>query len=176
VAHTPWDKGRIKLLERLCASGLPYRDIAARLGGGITKNAAIGKAQREGFAVPKSTRPDAISAKRQARPPRAAAPRRAKGSPALSALFADGYVSPAEEVVIPTGERKGIADLEPNDCRWPIGDPQSPDFHFCAREKVPGLSYCRQHGQRAYQPPTAARRTFVPFAVNSNTKRESEDA
>ena len=36
---------------------------------------------------------------------------------------------------------KTLLDLEAGDCRWPIGDPQQPDFHFCGKKKIPGLPY-----------------------------------
>ena len=35
-------------------------------------------------------------------------------------------------------------------CRWPVGDPQSPEFHFCGRTQVPGLPYCQVHSARAF--------------------------
>jgi hypothetical protein len=41
-------------------------------------------------------------------------------------------------------------------CRWPIGDPRSPDFRFCEVVTQPGKSYCARHAAIAYQPhPTA---------------------
>jgi GcrA cell cycle regulator len=37
-------------------------------------------------------------------------------------------------------------------CRWPIGDPQDKDFHFCARHSNPGLPYCEEHMVMAHAP------------------------
>lgn len=36
-------------------------------------------------------------------------------------------------------------------CCWPIGDPKSPDFHFCdvPRERIDG-PYCEAHHRKAY--------------------------
>ncbi len=65
---------------------------------------------------------------------------------------------PAEELVIPLAERKSIQTLTEQHCRWPIGDPQQADFHFCGKGKVPGLPYCEFHARRAYQPPQPRRR------------------
>ena len=48
-------------------------------------------------------------------------------------------------------------------CRWPIGDPQHEDFHFCNRNKVPGLPYCEFHARRAFQPPQPRRRERLPM-------------
>ena len=39
-----------------------------------------------------------------------------------------------------------------NDCRWPIGDPQHADFHFCGAPRVAGRPYCQAHTQAAIQP------------------------
>ena len=63
-----------------------------------------------------------------------------------------------EEIVIPLAERKTIQTLVECSCRWPIGDPQMADFHFCGKNKVPGLPYCEFHARRAFQPPQARRR------------------
>ena len=43
--------------------------------------------------------------------------------------------------------------LELNDriCRWPMGHPGEPDFHFCGEKVNPGFPYCVQHCGRAYQ-------------------------
>ena len=43
-------------------------------------------------------------------------------------------------------------------CRWPIGDPQLAEFHFCGKAKVTGLPYCEFHARRAFQPPQVKRR------------------
>jgi GcrA cell cycle regulator len=44
-----WDEPRTELLTRLWLSGETARMIAERLGGGITRNAVIGKAHRLGL-------------------------------------------------------------------------------------------------------------------------------
>jgi GcrA cell cycle regulator len=39
-----------------------------------------------------------------------------------------------------------------NDCRWPIGDPQHADFHFCGAPRASGRPYCQAHTQASIQP------------------------
>jgi GcrA cell cycle regulator len=56
------------------------------------------------------------------------------------------------EPIIPVGERKTMETLMAQDCRWPIGDPQGQDFHFCGKQKVDGHPYCEFHVRRANQP------------------------
>lgn len=43
--------------------------------------------------------------------------------------------------------------LELNDrvCRWPLGHPGEPDFHFCGQAANPGYPYCVDHCGVAYQ-------------------------
>jgi len=65
---------------------------------------------------------------------------------------------PPEELVIPVAERKSIQTLTEVTCRWPIGDPQNTEFHFCSKNKVAGLPYCEFHARRAFQPPQSRRR------------------
>ena len=44
-----------------------------------------------------------------------------------------------------------MANLKPNQCRWPIGDPDSDNFHFCGESVFPGKPYCYEHCRQAYQ-------------------------
>src|SRR5262249_20768325 len=44
-----------------------------------------------------------------------------------------------------------ILALGPASCRWPLGDPQRPDFCFCGHPVV-AQPYCEQHRAGAYLP------------------------
>ena len=44
-----------------------------------------------------------------------------------------------------------MANLKPNQCRWPIGDPDSDNFHFCGETVCTGKPYCYEHCRQAYQ-------------------------
>ncbi len=44
-----------------------------------------------------------------------------------------------------------MANLKPNQCRWPIGDPDSENFHFCGETVFVGKPYCYEHCRQAYQ-------------------------
>jgi GcrA cell cycle regulator len=59
---------------------------------------------------------------------------------------------PKDELDIPLAQRKTMTTLLPDDCRWPIGDPQLPGFHFCGQRKQDGHPYCEFHLRRASQP------------------------
>lgn len=41
---------------------------------------------------------------------------------------------------------------EEKQCKWPIGDPFTTDFHFCTGARQDGSPYCAKHHAKAYQP------------------------
>ena len=48
-------------------------------------------------------------------------------------------------------EKTSLLDLNEKICKWPIGHPGEPDFHFCGRAANPGFPYCVEHCGVAYQ-------------------------
>jgi GcrA cell cycle regulator len=48
-------------------------------------------------------------------------------------------------------DKTSLLDLNDRICRWPIGHPGEPDFHFCGQAANPGFPYCVQHCGVAYQ-------------------------
>jgi GcrA cell cycle regulator len=44
-----------------------------------------------------------------------------------------------------------LLDLTDKICKWPMGHPGEPDFHFCGEAVNPGFPYCVQHCGNAYQ-------------------------
>jgi GcrA cell cycle regulator len=63
-----------------------------------------------------------------------------------------------EEVVIPMSERVTIMELRDSMCRWPLGDPSTPEFRFCGARAGTAMPYCGYHAQLAYQPAVDRRR------------------
>ena len=182
-----WTDERVDQLKKLWAEGLSASQIAGRIGG-VTRNAVIGKVHRLGLSGRattmriKSHRPRARAqvAKRLLKPRFAQL-----GNPALRALYqpdAEPFTPAVEELVIPLAERKSIVTLTDCSCRWPIGDPQEADFHFCNGTKVAGLPYCEFHSRRAFQPPQARRRqgegapVRMPVIAASVVAKEPADA
>jgi len=59
--------------------------------------------------------------------------------------------------LVPAKPSPEVADktslLELNDriCKWPMGHPGEPDFHFCGSPANPGFPYCVDHCGVAYQ-------------------------
>ncbi len=48
-------------------------------------------------------------------------------------------------------DKTSLLDLNDRVCRWPMGHPGEPDFHFCGQAANPGYPYCVQHCGVAYQ-------------------------
>ncbi len=47
--------------------------------------------------------------------------------------------------------KTSLLDLNDRICKWPIGHPGEPDFHFCGDKVNPGFPYCVEHCGHAYQ-------------------------
>jgi len=149
-----WSSERIEQLRSLWHDGLSASQIATHLGG-ITRNAVIGKAHRLGLTgrpSPIKNRSVGVSRPRPPRRPRvehAPTPRAVAAAPAI---HQHRHVEPPP---IELEDMPGATILTLTDriCKWPIGDPRHPDFHFCGRASAEGLPYCTEHARRAYQPP-----------------------
>jgi GcrA cell cycle regulator len=148
-----WSSERIEQLRSLWHDGLSASQIAVHLGG-ITRNAVIGKAHRLGLTgrpSPIKNRAAGASRPRPVRRPRvehvAHQPR------AVAAPQPRRIEPPPPPVEIEDVPGATILTLTDRICKWPIGDPRHPDFHFCGRASAEGLPYCADHARRAYQPP-----------------------
>ena len=62
-------------------------------------------------------------------------------------------------------DKTSLLDLSDKVCRWPMGHPGEPDFHFCGVAVNPGFPYCVEHCGRAYQAqlPRGVRRPPPPM-------------
>ena len=172
-----WNDERVETLKKLWQEGLSASQIASRIGG-VTRNAVIGKVHRLGLSgrAPTSrtatTRPRVrIAAPRRPAKPRFAAPGQVSLRP--FGMESEPYVSTYEEIDIPLAERKSLLDLVESSCRWPIGDPQNAEFHFCNGSKVAGLPYCEHHSRRAFQPAQPRRRDRVVAPMASMIRQQA---
>jgi GcrA cell cycle regulator len=62
-------------------------------------------------------------------------------------------------------DKTSLLDLTEKICKWPMGHPGEPDFHFCGTKVNPGFPYCVEHCGRAYQAqlPRGTRRPPPPL-------------
>lgn len=104
-----------------------------------------------------------------AEPVAAAAPRPVSDAPVLRSVGPGGFVrqNPGEQAppIAPAPPRRlvpakpskeiegktSLLDLNDRICKWPLGHPGEPDFHFCGDKVNPGFPYCVAHCGHAYQ-------------------------
>lgn len=151
----PWLPEHVESMKRMLTEGLTFSQIGARLG--KSRNAVIGKAHREGLSRTADYKKCHSSSSGRRKPKAQQTPWRALRIKRSAAVFKSEPFVPAPEIVVPLNERKGVLELSENDCRWPIGDPQHADFHFCNGKKVHGLPYCEAHCRVAFVPPERRR-------------------
>lgn len=166
-----WSGARVAQLKVLYAAGLSASQIAAEIGGGVTRNAVIGKTMR--LKLPargkrlESSVPNRIIVRRPApdpapRPSPAPAPRSSAPPPrrnqtnSLSEKIAIAEAEPGLPERLkgekPDGTGIKFIDLTVNNCHWPKGDPLDEDFEFCGARAIPGMSYCSHHCRISYTP------------------------
>ncbi|AWN50347.1 GcrA family cell cycle regulator [Methylobacterium sp. 17Sr1-1] len=155
-----WTKERVELLKRLWSDGRSASQIAAEIGG-VSRNAVIGKVHRLGLAgrVVKANGTAPAGGRR----PRiegesAAGETPSVVAPAPPALALYQTASPADTTALPESARVTIMELREFMCRWPMGDPSTPDFRFCGDRAITGLPYCTHHSRIAYQPAAERKR------------------
>ncbi len=133
-----WTDDRVEMLKKLWAEGLSASQIARQLGD-VTRNAVIGKVHRLGLSgrgsPARSERPRAVTVPK----------------PTVKPVFIKPVLV-QNPVVLENGEFATVMTLKENMCKWPIGDPSSPDFRFCGHRTSGSSPYCDAHARLAYQP------------------------
>lgn len=156
-----WTDERVERLKKLWADGLSASQIAGELGG-VTRNAVIGKVHRLNLSG--RAKPAGSSVPRAHRPRVASAPRSRALMVGNTALRIQAHPQPRpvyrpiEEIVVPIALRTSILNLTDQTCKWPIGDPQEAEFHFCGHKPREASPYCEYHSRLAYQPVADRRR------------------
>jgi GcrA cell cycle regulator len=138
-----WTDERIEQLKSLWTEGLSASHIA-KVMGGISRNAVIGKVHRLGLAgravAPRGERIRLPSAPRHIR-----------------AHIPEPPIVEEDPVVLDDGTFATVLTINDRMCRWPIGDPAENEFHFCGHKPKLGSPYCEAHARKAYQPPQLRR-------------------
>ncbi len=155
-----WTNERIATLRKMWNDGKTANEIAKALGNDISRNAVIGKAHR----LKLSKRPSPLPVKHIHLKHDLPFPCLAKKhhmtvkAEARRAARVD-----ANEKVFGTG--KTLLDLQPNECRWPVGEPPL----FCSATIEKGV-YCAEHNAIAYQGKNHDNeKTIVEINRRSNT-------
>lgn len=134
-----WTDERVEQLKALWTEGLSASQIA-RVLGGVTRNAVIGKVHRLGLA--------GRATPARAERPRTSAPRRA----VMRIAAPEPQIIEEDPIKMDDGNFVTVLTINDRMCRWPIGDPAENEFHFCGRKPKLGSPYCEAHARKAYQP------------------------
>lgn len=133
-----WTDDHIEKLKNLWTEGNSASQIARALGGGLSRNAVIGKLSRMGFT-------GGGTPKRQSQP-RPQAPKVVKTLRSAELEAAD-IIAKMDE---PPSFRVSIEDIGYGMCRWPHGDPGNLEtFHFCGHRAELASPYCPYHTRRS---------------------------
>jgi GcrA cell cycle regulator len=158
-----WTEQKIQALKDMWGHGYSASEIAKHLGG-LTRNAVIGKAHR----LKLSSRPSPIKREDEDRIGISSAVENVslmKSSrkrvmlrplpvlPVPPAIVAKTPVKDVFRGLEGIKRTEGIAVTKAGErhCRWPVGDPRSPDFRFCGCTAHEGMPYCIDHARVAYQ-------------------------
>jgi GcrA cell cycle regulator len=161
-----WTDERLELLKKLWSEGLSASQIAAEIGGGMTRNAVLGKSHRLGLVRNTSSGTSAPRSRKESPAPGKIPTPRPSVRHGLTPMISTasqppneqaGTASLPEEITSPPQEGLTIMDLREGMCRWPLGDPTRPEFRYCGAHAIAGLPYCSHHAQIAYLP-TAERK------------------
>ena len=149
-----WTEDRVGALKKLWLEGQSASQIAKQLGGGVTRNAVIGKVHRLGLSGRAAPSQPARATFRPSRPRPAAPPTQAPSAPRRIEAAQPRAVAPVAPTPAQVPDLPGTATvmtLGAHMCKWPIGDPSSSEFSFCGRRASEGV-YCQEHARVAYQP------------------------
>ncbi|MGD0721527.1 MAG: GcrA family cell cycle regulator [Roseiarcus sp.] len=165
-----WTDDRVEMLRQLWLDGKSASQISTELGLGVTRNAVIGKVHRLGLSgrakspsatLPRIRQRPAVASRTTIAARTSGGGQIVQGNTALAiALDPAIETKPVyhEDVVVPMSLRVTIVDLKESMCRWPLGDPSTPDFRYCGAQSAAAGPYCGHHGRMAYQPAQDRRR------------------
>ena len=176
-----WTDERVELLKKLWGDGQSASKIAKELGG-VTRNAVIGKVHRLGLSnrstsnsknetVPKGVKKTEKTVAKKTKTGlrekdtvSGTIPTRRQIIPAgqpLPPQPSANEISPEALARVSAIEKKAkkltLLELTERTCKWPVGDPATPDFWFCGLPTQSGKPYCEAHVGVAFQPMNARR-------------------
>lgn len=168
-----WTPERRADLAKLCEEGLSASQIAARLGGGITRNAVISMIARSGLKL--RGQPHYNVTKRAPKAAKAAPviapPPVAKAAPDAPPVYAPP--APIRAAVAPPSA-KTLLQLGDNECRWPLDPaPGSDEVLFCCDPVAgfdgdrPSRSYCACHRDLAFRAGSGRKKTPTEPSIRS---------
>jgi len=182
-----WSDERVELLKKMWGEGQSASQIAKELGGVtrnavIGKVHRLGLSNRSGSGGSDG----GSKAKSASKAKPAARTKTAKAEPKPEVPKETATATPVSRVkaIIPAGQplppqpsaneidpealakvneiekkakKLSLMELTERTCKWPVGDPATPDFWFCGLPVQAGKPYCEAHVGVAFQPMSSRR-------------------
>lgn len=151
--------GKHAMIRSVYQPGMSARDIAAEIGGGVTRNAIIGSYRRSKGALATEC-PLGVSTQEIGNMRRGRRSLPKQKPPKIFRLPYDWRAplgsSPPQLAADPTeydlaSRQLPLVDLGRHDCKWPVNNAAPGEMHlFCGRERLTGLPYCGHHQARSH--------------------------
>ena len=138
-----WTDEKVSKLKELWGKGNTASEIA-KIIGGISRNAVIGKAHRLNLSAKIKTRAAASNQNFQNTISEKNIKIKRNSKSKFKSLIIDKNFEPENP--------KQLEELDEDSCKWPIGHPDEKSFYFCGRSSLKDFSYCKLHLLYAYQP------------------------
>ena len=138
-----WTDEKVSKLKELWGKGNTASEIA-KIIGGISRNAVIGKAHRLNLSAKIKTRAAASNQNFQNTLGEKNIKLKRNRKSKFKSLIIDKNFEPENP--------KQLEELDEDSCKWPIGHPDEKSFYFCGRSSLKDFSYCKLHLLYAYQP------------------------
>jgi len=138
-----WTEEKVTKLKELWGKGNTASEIA-KIIGGISRNAVIGKAHRLNLSAKIKTRTAASNQHFENSLDEKSIKNKRNRKSKFKSLIIEKDFEPENP--------KQLEELDESLCKWPIGHPDEKSFYFCGRNSLKDFSYCKLHLLYAYQP------------------------
>ena len=138
-----WTEEKVSKLKELWGKGNTASEIA-KIIGGISRNAVIGKAHRLNLSAKIKTRTAASNQHFENSLDEKSIKTKRNRKSKFKSLIIEKDFEPENP--------KQLEELDESLCKWPIGHPDEKSFYFCGRNSLKDFSYCKLHLLYAYQP------------------------
>ena len=138
-----WTEEKVAKLKELWGKGNTASEIA-KIIGGISRNAVIGKAHRLNLSAKIKTRTATSNQEFDNSTNEKNIPTTRGRKRKFKSLIIEKDFEPENP--------KQLEELDENSCKWPIGHPNEKSFYFCGRSSLKDFSYCKLHLLYAFQP------------------------
>jgi GcrA cell cycle regulator len=138
-----WTEEKVEKLKELWGKGNTASQIA-KIIGGLSRNAIIGKAHRLNLSAKIKSRVSSSNHNQNRSGHEESGAQRKGRKSKFKSLIIEKDFEPENP--------KNLEELTEDVCKWPIGHPDEESFYFCGRNSLKDFSYCKLHMLYAFAP------------------------